>query len=85
MSVQYGVFAGIIAQLDSELSEVMAVWNDKTASTYGALNVNIRGCAQKIWAHHNNSEEGYNVVKANYNESDFNNTLNQLSAKIDAV
>ena len=85
MSEQYGLFLESIKRLDDELSEVRTVWNDQTALTYDVFNENIQSFTRRIWVHHNNSEEGYNVVKANYNESDFDDTLNQLNSKISAV
>ena len=85
MSEQYGLFAESIARLDDVLSDVRTVWKDQTALTYDVFNENMQHFTKEIWAHHNNSEEGYSLVRANYNESDFDDILNQLSAKISAV
>ena len=82
---QYGDFTEVINRLEGGLSEVRTVWADQTALTYDHINENMQHFAAQIWNYYNNSVAGHNAVKANYNEAEFDNTLNQLNSKIDAV
>lgn len=82
---QYGDFVEIINRLKSDLSNVRLQWNDQTALSYDQLNENMEHFVIQIWNYYNNSLEGYNAVKANYNESEFNNTINRLNSMIMSV
>ena len=82
---EYGDFTGVINRLESSLNDVRTVWTDQTAVTYDAINDNMKHFSREIWNYYNNSVAGYNMVKANYNEAEFQNTVNQLSAKVAAV
>lgn len=82
---RYGDFAEIINRLEGSLAEVRTVWVDQTALTYDSINENMQHFATRIWDFHNNSVAGHNAVKANYNESEFDSTVNQLNSKVSAV
>ena len=82
---QYGDFTEIINRLESSLGEVRTVWADQTALTYDHINENMQHFATQIWNYHNNSVAGHNAVKANYNEAEFDNTVNQINSKIATV
>ncbi len=82
---QYGDFVEIINRLKSDLSNVRLQWNDQTALSYDQLNENMEHFVIQIWNYYNNSLEGYNAVKANYNESEFENTINRLNSMIMSV
>lgn len=82
---QYGDFTDTLIRLKSSLIEVRTVWSDQTALTYDHINENMEHFAMQIWNYYNNSLAGYNAVKANYNESEFDETLNQLNSKIASV
>lgn len=82
---QYGDFSDTLIRLKSSLIEVRTVWSDQTALTYDHFNENMEHFAMQIWNYYNNSLAGYNAVKSNYNESEFDETLNQLNSKIASV
>lgn len=82
---QYGDFTETINRLNSDLRDVRTVWFDQTALTYDHVNENMEHFVIQIWTYYNNSFAGYNAVKANYNESEFDDTINQLNAKIASV
>lgn len=82
---QYGNFTETISRLNGDLNDVRTVWMDQTALTYDHLNENMERFAIQIWNYYNNSLAGYNAVKANYNESEFDDTINQLNSKIASV
>lgn len=82
---QYGDFTATINRLESHLNEVRTVWADQTALTYDHINENMQHFATQIWNHHNNSVSGHDMVKANYNEAEFDDTVNQLNFKANAV
>ena len=82
---QYGEFSENINNLESSLRAVRSVWIDQTAITYDEINENMKIFVSQIVSHMENSLAGYNAVKANYNEADFDNELNMLSSKIAAV
>lgn len=82
---QYGEFTENINRLESDLATVRAVWKDQTAITYDAINENMKVFVSQITAHLENSVAGYNAVKQNYNESQFEDELNRLEAKVAAV
>ena len=82
---QYGDFTETINRLNSDLGDVRTIWFDQTALTYDHVNENMEHFAIQIWMYYNNSLAGYNAVKANYNESEFDDTINQLNAKIASV
>lgn len=82
---QYGDFTDTLIRLKSSLIEVRTVWSGQTALTYDHINENMEHFAMQIWNYYNNSLAGYNAVKANYNESEFDETLNQINSKIASV
>ena len=82
---QYGVFAEIIRRLEDNLREVRTVWTDKIAASYDPINENIKQFAIQIWNLHNTSVDGYNAVKAVYDEGEFEDRLRQLNSKIASV
>lgn len=82
---QFGEFTENISNLDSSLAIVRSVWIDQTAMTYDEINENMKVFVSQITAYKANSVAGYNAVKANYNESEFESELNQLDAKVAAV
>ncbi len=82
---QYGDFTNVINRLECSLNEVRAVWADQTALTYEHINENMQHFAAQIWNYYNNSVTGHNAVKTNYNEAEFDNEINQLNSRIDAV
>ena len=82
---QYGDFSSIVGRLTNNLGEVRSVWNDQTALTYDHINENMEHFSIQIWNYRNNSLAGYNMVKAKYNEDEFEDTLNRLNSKIASV
>ena len=82
---QYGDFTESIRRLDASLQEVGTSWTDKTAQSYGQINENMKHFALEIWNAHSESVEGYNAVKANYDEAEFDDRLHQLNFKIASV
>ncbi len=82
---QYGDFTEAINRLESSLTDVRTVWADQTALTYDCINENMQHFAMQIWIHRNNAVTGYNAVKANYNEAEFDNTVNKLNSKVSSV
>lgn len=82
---QYGEFIENVNRLESNLTTVRAVWKDQTAITYDAINENMKVFVSQITAHLEISVAGYNAVKQNYNESQFEDELNRLDAMIAAV
>lgn len=82
---QYGEFSESINRLESNLSEVRCVWADQTAQTYDHINENMEAFTMQIWAYYCNSVSGYEAVKANYNEAEFDDELNQLNSRIYSV
>ena len=82
---QYGDFTSIVGCLTNNLGEVRSVWNDQTALTYYHINENMEHFSIQIWNYRNNSLAGYNMVKARYNEDEFEDVLNRLNSKIASV
>ncbi|MDE6435208.1 MAG: hypothetical protein K2L07_13370 [Lachnospiraceae bacterium] len=82
---QFGEFTENINNLESSLTTVRAVWIDQTAMTYDEINENMKVFVSQITAYKENSIAGFNAVKANYNEVEFENELNQLGVKVAAV
>lgn len=82
---QFGEFIENISNLDSSLATVRSVCIDQTAITYDEINENMKVFVSQITAYKANSVTGYNAVKANYNEPEFESELNQLGAKVAAV
>lgn len=82
---QFGEFTENINNLESSLTTVRSVWVDQTAMTFDEINENMKVFVSQITAYKENSIAGYNAVKANYNETEFENELNQLGAKVAAV
>lgn len=82
---RYGEFTDNINTLDRDLDSVRTVWTDQTAITYDSINDNMKVFASKITALFGNAEAGFNAVKANYDESQFEDTIGRLSAKVVAV
>ena len=82
---QFGDFTETINRLNNDLSDVRKVWFDQTAVTYDLINENMAHFANQIWNNYNSSLLGYNAVKANYNESEFDDTINQINSKIASV
>lgn len=82
---QFGEFTENINNLESSLTTVRSVWVDQTAMTYDEINENMKIFVSQITAYKENSIAGYNAFKANYNETEFENELNQLDAKVAAV
>lgn len=82
---QFGEFTENISNLDSSLAKVRSVWVDQTAMTYDEINENMKVFVSQITASKVNSIAGYNAVKANYNESEFDSELNQLEARVATV
>lgn len=82
---QFGEFTENINNLDSSLVAVRSVWVDQTAMTYDEINENMKVFVSQITALKANSVAGYNAVKSNYNETEFESELNQLGAKVAAV
>lgn len=82
---KFGEFTENIVSLEDSMETVMSVWNDQTALTYIALNENVKQFAMQITLHHENIVDGYNMLKANYKESEIENELNILAAKVEAV
>ena len=82
---QLGDFTDNINNLENSLTAVRSIWQDQTAMTFDEMNENIKNFVSKITEHRDNSVAGYNAVKANYNEAEYDNELNQLCAKVAAV
>ena len=82
---QYGEFSEIINRLESNLGETRTVWTDQTAQTYDHINENMQFFTVQIWQHYCNSVKGRDLVKANYDESEFGDELNQINSKIYSV
>lgn len=81
----YGNFAGALSTLSGNLSEVRATWDDPTAASFDSVNDNMEHFTRQVEAYYNNSISGLELVRANYNESEYDGTLNTLSARLDAV
>ena len=82
---QLGEFTENINRLESNWASVRSVWTDQTALTYNDMHENMKGFAAQIHAYSENSVAGYNAVKANYNESEFDRELNDLGSKVAAI
>ena len=82
---QYGDFTNMINRLESNLGDVRSVWVDQTARTYDYINENMQSFTMQIWKHYCNSNATLNVVKANYDESEFGDELSQTQSKIHSV
>lgn len=82
---QFGEFTENIDHLESSLSAVRSVWVDQTAMTFDEINENMKVFVSQITAYKENSIAGYNAVKANYNETEFENELNRLGTRVAAV
>lgn len=82
---QFKEFTENINNLENALRIVRAVWVDQTAMTYDEINENMKAFVAQIIAHLENSVAGYNAVKSNYSESEFENELNQLGTKVAMV
>lgn len=82
---QFGEFTENIANLESDLKTVRSTWVDQTATTFDGINENMKVFVSQITAYKENSIAGYNAVKANYIESEFESELGQLGAKVSAV
>ena len=80
-----GIFTENIIKLDSCLDDVRSVWKDTTAKTYDVLNENIEILSQKVWLQFINAQTGYQAVRKNYNEAEFDRVLSQLSGKVNSV
>ena len=85
MDNQYGDFTKNIIALKDDLQEVYGVWQDQTAKSYDVLNENIEDCAEKIWAHLVNSQNGYNSLKRNYNSDEYDKYIAELTVQVDEV
>ena len=85
MAEIHGEFSDCIIRLDDGLKEVRTVWKDQTALTYDHINENMERFTIKVWECYSNSLSGYEAVKKHYDESDIDDKLNQLNAKISAV
>lgn len=81
----YGDFSASINRLESSLSSVRTVWTDQTAASYDVINDNMKDFAKAIWSYYQNAVQCDQAIRANYNESEFNEELLQASAKIEAV
>jgi len=81
----YGEFLGSVNRLEDNLNNARSVWTDQTAQTYDTINENIEDFIEQISQCYDSSVAGQNAVKANYNESEFNDELNRLNSKIDSV
>ena len=82
---QYGAFSQAIVSLDGGLSEVRAAWQDQTAQTYDSINENMKACAAAVWQVYTNAAGLYEMEKKNYNESEFEQYINELGARASAV
>ncbi len=82
---QFGDFTTNINNLESCLHSVRSVWTDRTAMSYDEFNENMKSFAAQITAYKENSVAGYNAVKANYNETEFESEITRLSIKVSAV
>lgn len=82
---QYGEFTENINRLEGNHTKVRSVWKDQTADTYDTINDNMKSFTLQVKNHSDNSLRGYNMVKANYNEAQFDDELNHLSAQMAAV
>ena len=82
---QYQQFAEIILRLRQDLETVHRSWQDETARSYHALNENIERFVQELCGHCENIEKGFDAVKANYNESEFESIVCRLREKVEAA
>lgn len=82
---QNGEFYEIINRLEGNLGDVRTVWTDQTAQTYDHINENMQFFTIQIWGYYCNSVAGRDLVKANYDESEFDDELNQINSKIYSV
>lgn len=82
---QYGEFSQVISQLNDNLSEVRAVWQDQTAQTYDSINENTEGFSACIWQNYANAVQMYDIEKKNYHEEEFEQVIGQLSSRVSAV
>jgi len=82
---KYGEFTDSVNSLDSSLVQVRSVWVDQTAVSYDGINENMKAYVSQITGYLENSVKAHNLVKNNYRESEIDDELNQLSAKVAAV
>ncbi len=85
MMEQYGEFFEVLCRLKDGLEQVRAVWQDQTAVTYDSINDNTERYSAQVWLCYSYAVEGYNAVKTNYNEAEFEHILSQLDARIRSV
>ena len=85
MAEIHGEFSDSIIRLNDGLKEVKTVWKDQTALTYDQINENMERFTIRVWECYTNSLNGYEAVKRHYNESEMDDKLNQLNAKISSV
>ena len=85
MDNQQGEFTKNIIALKNDLQEVRGIWQDQTANTYDALNENIEACAQRIWAHLVNSQNGYAALKRNYDSDDYDRYVARMAVQVEEV
>ena len=82
---EQGEFFSSISRLQANLSNVRADWNDQTAKTYDQINENIEELTAEIWSCHIEAVECCDMIKANYDEAEFERELNQLASEAYSV
>ena len=82
---QYGEFIDMLNSLRDALEEVRISWYDRTAATYDSINENTGRFCAAAWTYYSYVLNGYEAVKTNYNEAEFESNLKQLGNKIMSV
>ena len=73
----YGEFTQSIFNLKDSVSELRAIWKDQTAPSYEAIHENFERFSFNLVA-----VEMHELVKENYSESEFDQMLDKLSARL---
>ncbi|MBQ2810339.1 MAG: hypothetical protein IJF11_05545 [Clostridia bacterium] len=78
----YGEFTQSIFNLKDSVSELRAIWKDQTAPSYEAIHENFERFSFNTWQQNLVAVEMHELVKENYSESEFDQMLDKLSARL---
>lgn len=85
MSEQYGEFVSSVRKLDDALREVRFVWNDQTARSFDSINDNMKFLSKKIVTAKESAISSIKMLKDNYDEDEFDNTIHKLNMESSMV
>lgn len=85
MSEQYGEFLSSVRKLDDALREVRLVWNDQTARSFDSVNDNMKFLSEKIIIAKGSAISSMKMLKDNYDEEEFDNTIHRLNMESSVV